>query len=167
MQPVSDTQNGYQHMTHECDHIPRLCYDESMHCQQHRHYTVAALIIEPLGSIMCGRNKPEIAERSQVFSPKMIDPSGSLISGATVCSRRALTPAKYCPRHPWCCPVSGLLSFRAAQLRLQGHVHVVPSLFKTVKHSMESMESDQRQLTDYSADRESRRKNEKSGTAHA
>jgi hypothetical protein len=27
-------------MTHECDHIPRLCCDESMHCQHNRHYTV-------------------------------------------------------------------------------------------------------------------------------
>jgi hypothetical protein len=42
--------------------------------------TVALLNIEALGSIICGRNKPEIEERSQV----MIHPSGSMISTATV-----------------------------------------------------------------------------------
>jgi hypothetical protein len=35
--------------------------------------TVAALIIEPLGPIMCVRSKLEIADRSQVFSQQMID----------------------------------------------------------------------------------------------
>jgi hypothetical protein len=47
--------------------------------------TVAALIIEPLGSISCGRSKLEITERSQVFSPQMIAPIDSIISAATVC----------------------------------------------------------------------------------
>jgi hypothetical protein len=46
--------------------------------------TVAVLIIEPLGSIICGRSKPEIAERSQVFPRQMIDPSGSIIRAAKV-----------------------------------------------------------------------------------
>jgi hypothetical protein len=45
----------------------------------HKSYTVAALIIEPLGSI-----KPKIAEQSLVFSPKMLDPSGSIIGAAMV-----------------------------------------------------------------------------------
>jgi hypothetical protein len=43
---------------------------------------MAALIIEPLGSAICGRCKPDIAERSQVIYPQMIDPSGSTISAA-------------------------------------------------------------------------------------
>jgi hypothetical protein len=42
------------------------------------------LIIEPLGSILCGRSKPEIGEQSQVVSPQMIDPSGSTIRATTV-----------------------------------------------------------------------------------
>jgi hypothetical protein len=46
--------------------------------------TVAALILEPLGSIICGRSEADIAERSQVISPQKIDPSGSIISAATV-----------------------------------------------------------------------------------
>jgi hypothetical protein len=51
-------------------------------------HTVAVLIIEPLGSIICGRSKPKIVELSQVLSPKMLDPSGSIISAATVrCGR--------------------------------------------------------------------------------
>jgi hypothetical protein len=51
--------------------------------------TVAALIIEPLGSIICGRSKPKIAVRSQVFSPQTMDPKGSIISTSTVSSIRA------------------------------------------------------------------------------
>jgi hypothetical protein len=46
--------------------------------------TVAVLTIEPLGSMICGRSMPGIAERSQVSSQKMIDPSGSIIDAATV-----------------------------------------------------------------------------------
>jgi hypothetical protein len=49
----------------------------------------AALLIEPLGSIICWRNKPEVAERSQVISPQMIDVSGSIISAGMV---HCLTP---------------------------------------------------------------------------
>jgi hypothetical protein len=37
---------------------------------------VAARSIEPLGSIIFERSNPEIADRSQVFSPRMIDSSG-------------------------------------------------------------------------------------------
>jgi hypothetical protein len=40
--------------------------------------------IVPLGSIICGRSEPEIAERSHGFSPQMIDPSSSITSTATV-----------------------------------------------------------------------------------
>jgi hypothetical protein len=47
------------------------------------YITAAALIIGPLGSIICGRSKPEIAERSQVISPEVIDTSGSRSSAAT------------------------------------------------------------------------------------
>jgi hypothetical protein len=46
--------------------------------------TVSALIIEPRGTIIRGRSTPEIAGRSQVLSPQMIDPSGSMISAAMV-----------------------------------------------------------------------------------
>jgi hypothetical protein len=52
-------------------------------------YTVAALIVEPLGSIVCGRSKPKITERPQAFPPRMLDPSGSMISAATA----LLTPS--------------------------------------------------------------------------
>jgi hypothetical protein len=45
--------------------------------------TVAALVIEPLGFIICGRCKPEIPKHRQVFSPQMIDPSGAIISAPT------------------------------------------------------------------------------------
>jgi hypothetical protein len=41
--------------------------------------TVAALIIEPLASIICERSQPESAERSQVLAPQMRAPSGSII----------------------------------------------------------------------------------------
>jgi hypothetical protein len=46
--------------------------------------TVAGLIMEPLWSIICGGSKPEIAERYQVFSRQIIDPSGSIIRAAMV-----------------------------------------------------------------------------------
>jgi hypothetical protein len=46
--------------------------------------TGASLIIEPLDSIICGRSNPEIVDRSQLTSPQMIDPSGSIISVAAV-----------------------------------------------------------------------------------
>jgi hypothetical protein len=42
--------------------------------------TVAAPIIEPIGSINCGSRTPEIAERSLMISPEIIDPSGSIIA---------------------------------------------------------------------------------------
>jgi hypothetical protein len=45
-------------------------------------HTEAALVIERLGFIICGRSKPEIAEQSEVFSPQRIDPSDSMISAA-------------------------------------------------------------------------------------
>jgi hypothetical protein len=46
--------------------------------------TAVALIIEPVGSIICGRSKPEIAGLSQVIFPQMMDPSTSIISAAMV-----------------------------------------------------------------------------------
>jgi hypothetical protein len=48
--------------------------------------TGSVLNIEPLGSMICWRSKPEIAERSQVLTPQMIDPSGSRVSASTGCS---------------------------------------------------------------------------------
>jgi hypothetical protein len=45
---------------------------------------LAAVIIDPLGSINCRRSKPEIEERSHVFAPQMINPSGSIISTDTI-----------------------------------------------------------------------------------
>jgi hypothetical protein len=47
--------------------------------------TVAARNIEPLGSIVCGRSKLEISERSQVLPPQLIDPSCSIVGEASVC----------------------------------------------------------------------------------
>jgi hypothetical protein len=38
-----------------------------------------------LCNYICGRGTLEIAEPSQVFSPQMIDPSGSIIRAASVC----------------------------------------------------------------------------------
>jgi hypothetical protein len=55
---------------------------------------VAALIIERLGSIVYGMSKPEFAERSEVFPPEMIDPSGSIISAATVHELQESIPLK-------------------------------------------------------------------------
>jgi hypothetical protein len=53
-------------------------------------HTVAPII----GSIICGRSKPKISERSQVFFLQMIDPSGSITSAATVCNQsQAVNPS--------------------------------------------------------------------------
>jgi hypothetical protein len=62
-------------------------HEDACNCDAHKGTcTEAALIIEPLGSVLCGRSKPDIAEGSQVFPPYiflMIVPSGSTISAAT------------------------------------------------------------------------------------
>jgi hypothetical protein len=57
----------------------------SLQCPHLDSHTAATLIFGPLGPIICGRSKLQIAERSQVFSPQMMDdPSGSKTSAATV-----------------------------------------------------------------------------------
>jgi hypothetical protein len=47
-------------------------------------YTVAALSMELLEAIICGRSKLEISEQTQAFALQMIDPSGLIISAAIV-----------------------------------------------------------------------------------
>jgi hypothetical protein len=53
------------------------------HCRVELHI-VELLSVEPLGTMFGARDKPDIAKRSQVLSPQMIDPSGSMFSNATV-----------------------------------------------------------------------------------
>jgi hypothetical protein len=61
-----------------------LCTSAKFFALQLNLDTVAAPIVEPLGSLICGRSEPEIAERSHVFPPQMIGPSGTIISAATM-----------------------------------------------------------------------------------
>jgi hypothetical protein len=74
--------------------------------------TVATIMIdhEPLGSIICGRSKPEIAERSQVISPQMVHPSGSIISTATVATVHRLSFKHYSQSFEVNCPIKHSLS---------------------------------------------------------
>jgi hypothetical protein len=55
--------------------------------------TVAVLTIELLGPVICGRSKAEITERSQVLSPQMIGPIGSILSAVTVKRRSSVALA--------------------------------------------------------------------------
>jgi hypothetical protein len=57
VQPVSEEQNEYQHMMHECDHIPRLSCHKSMHWHHLRHYTVRQLHPVDLEHALCMRQQ--------------------------------------------------------------------------------------------------------------